>query len=70
MIKLPQGSVSFFKENLDDIFNSGNLAEGKWNKEISTFINSHCNVSCSVPTSSNGSGLVALMMIIKLIIIE
>jgi dTDP-4-amino-4,6-dideoxygalactose transaminase len=65
MIKLPQGSVSFFKENLDDIFNSGNLAEGKWNKEISTFINSHCNVSCSVPTSSNGSGLVALMMIYK-----
>jgi len=65
MIKLPQGSVNFFKENLDEIFNSGNLAEGKWNKEISMYINNHCNVSCSVPTTSNGSGLVALMMIYK-----
>jgi dTDP-4-amino-4,6-dideoxygalactose transaminase len=65
MIKLPKKAISFFKDNIDEIFNSGNLAEGKWNQEISDYINRYSKVNYSVPTSSNGSGLVALMIIYR-----
>lgn len=65
MIKIPQSAITFFKENLDEIFSSGNLAEGKWNKKLAEFITNFCSVQHAVPTSSNGSGLVALMLIYK-----
>ena len=42
MIKVPKQSIEFFKENIDDIFESGNLAEGKWNEKLNEFMsNSH-----------------------------
>ena len=65
IIKLPQGAVEFFKQNIDEIFSTGNLAEGKWNKELSNLISEYCDIKHAVPTSSNGSGLVALMLIYK-----
>ena len=34
IIKLPENSVKFFKENQDKILTSGNLAEGPWNEKI------------------------------------
>ena len=33
MIKLPEQSVSFFEDHYSEIFESGNLAEGKWISE-------------------------------------
>lgn len=65
MIKLPSEAISFFKNNIDEIFLTGNLAEGKWNKEISNLIKKFCNVKNATPTSSNGAGLVALMTIYR-----
>ena len=41
MIKIPKQSISFFKENYDEIFHSGNLAEGGWNKKISELFNEY-----------------------------
>ena len=38
MIKLPSESINFFKHHVDDIFESGNFAEGKWNQNIVSFI--------------------------------
>ena len=35
MIKIPTASEEFFNENYKEIFTSGNLAEGKWNKKVS-----------------------------------
>ncbi len=64
-VKLPQAAIEFFKQNLDEIFTSGNLAEGKWNKELSNYVTEYCGVKHATPTSSNGSGLVALMLIYK-----
>ena len=32
IIKLPEASLDFFRDNQDEIFESGNLAEGEWNK--------------------------------------
>ena len=65
MIKLPQSAVEFFKQNIDEIFSTGNLAEGRWNQELSKNVSEYCGVKHAIPTSSNGSGLVALMLIYK-----
>ena len=65
MIKLPQNAIDFFKQNLDEIFFSGNLAEGKWNRQLSEYVSNYCRVKYAVPTSSNGTGLIALMLIYK-----
>ncbi len=65
MIKLPEKSISFFKENQDEIFSSGNLAEGQWNKKLSTITKEISSTKFAVPTCSNGSGLVALLQIAK-----
>jgi len=63
MIKLPKQSIEFFKENVDEIFESGALAEGKWNKEVSSFVEEYCSVSSAIPVASNGSGMVTLLQI-------
>ena len=65
MIKIPESAIKFFQENLNDIFSTGNLAEGKWNQELSSYVADYCNVNNAVPTSSNGSGLVALLLVYK-----
>lgn len=63
MIKLPKKSIDFFKQNLDEIFNSGNLAEGQWNKKLSQYIQELTGASRSLATNSNGSGIVSLLQI-------
>lgn len=65
IIKLPEASVNFFKSNLDEIFETGNLAEGAWNKRLSDFARKYCEVECATATVSNGSGLMALLQIYK-----
>jgi len=64
-IKLPKNSVDFFKSNQTQIFESGNLAEGPWNDKLSEKIKSICNVKHAICVNSNGSGLVALLLIYK-----
>ena len=64
-IKLPKNSINFFKVNQDKIFESGNLAEGPWNEQLSEKIKSICNVTNAICVNSNGSGLVALLLIYK-----
>ena len=63
IIKLPEKSKEYFFENVKEIFDTGNLAEGPWAEKISEKIKSISNVSHAIPTSSNGSGLVALLHI-------
>ena len=64
-IKLPNNSIEFFKRNQNKIFESGNLAEGPWNEQLSEKIKSICNVKNAISVNSNGSGLVALLLIYK-----
>ena len=61
MIKLPKNSIDYFKKNLDEIFQSGNLAEGQWNKRLEGFVTDLTGSQVSVATNSNGAGLVALL---------
>jgi len=65
IIKLPKNSIDFFKNNQNQIFESGNLAEGLWNEQLSEKIKSVCNIKNAICVNSNGSGLVALLLIYK-----
>ena len=65
IIKLPKNSIEFFKDNQDKIFESGNLAEGPWNDQLSKKIKSITNTKNAICVNSNGSGLVALLLIYK-----
>ena len=65
IIKLPNNSIEFFKSNQDKIFESGNLAEGPWNDQLSEKIKSISNTKNAICVNSNGSGLVALLLIYK-----
>lgn len=65
MIKLPEQSIRFYKENIDEIFQSGFLAEGNWNKKISEYVSRMTGAKVSVPSNSNGAGIVALLSIYR-----
>jgi len=65
MIKLPNESIIFFKNNLDEIFTSGAFAEGNWNKKISNYVKKLTGAHTALPTNSNGAGMVALLTLYR-----
>ncbi len=65
LIKLPEQSIRYFNDNILEIFESGFLAEGPWNKKLSEFVSQITGARCSIPTNSNGAGIVALLNIYK-----
>jgi len=65
LINLPEESINFFKCNLDEIFKSGNLAEGPWNKKLSDLLIDITSADVALPTNSNGAGMVALLNIFR-----
>ena len=64
-IKLPKKSIEFFQNNYEEIFQAGALAEGKWNLESSTIVKEFTGMKHSIPVSSNGTGMVAMMQLMK-----
>ena len=65
MIKLPQASLEFFHENQEEIFSSGNLAEGKWNIAVAELTCNYTNSENALAVNSNGSGIYTLLRILK-----
>ena len=65
MIKLPENSIKFFEENCREIFDSGNLAEGKWNEEVARWCSGYTGASESLAFNSNGSGLFTILRLLK-----
>jgi dTDP-4-amino-4,6-dideoxygalactose transaminase len=65
LIKIPNKAIEFFKNNQDEIFKSGNLAEGPWNKRLSEKVKQISGSQNAVSVNSNGSGLVAILLIFK-----
>jgi len=63
MIKLPNDAVEFFMANVRDIFESGALAEGSWNKKSAEWVENYTGVKKAIITTSNGSGMVALLQV-------
>lgn len=65
MIKIPKAAIQKFEKNYPEIFETGNLAEGKWNKELSTFFKNYTSAAYAMPFSSNGSGILTILMLLK-----
>jgi len=65
MIKIPEEAISFFNKNYNSIFESGNLAEGPWNKEICSWTNNYSGSKFSEVFNSNGSGIFSILSILK-----
>lgn len=65
VIKLPKLAIEFFNANYEEIFSSGSLAEGKWSKEVERWILDYTKASYSLAVNSNGSGIFALLSILK-----
>ena len=65
LIKIPQSSVDYFKKHQDEIFESGNLSEGPWNEKLADKVKKISGTRTAVCVNSNGSGLVALLLIFK-----
>jgi dTDP-4-amino-4,6-dideoxygalactose transaminase len=65
MIKLPEKAIEKFTNNYYDIFQSGNLAEGKWNNDICTWAKNYTSAEYALPVSSNGAGLFAILSILR-----
>jgi len=63
MIQIPSKAIEFFKQNLDEIFENGALAEGNWNKKVAEHVCNYTDVKNATVTTSNGSGMVALLQI-------
>lgn len=65
MIKLPRSSIDFFKENQDEIFESGNLAEGKWNSSVAEWASGYTKSQYALAVNSNGAGMFTLLLLLK-----
>ena len=64
MIKLPEESISFFEANYPEIFESGNLAEGKWISKVGSWAKNYTGASFAHAVNSNGSGIFSILNIL------
>ena len=65
MIKLPQASLEFFQEHQDEIFSSGNFAEGKWNLAVAEWACTYTSSQHALAVNSNGAGLFTLLRLLN-----
>ena len=65
MIQLPEESIEFFDKNYNEIFSSGELAEGKWNSAVADWCCAYTGAAHALAVNSNGAGLFALLRILK-----
>jgi perosamine synthetase len=65
MIKLPKKSVNFFNRHYSEIFESGNLAEGDWNKKVAQWSCAYTSAHYALAVNSNGAGIFTLLRILK-----
>jgi len=65
IIKIPNKSIKKFEENYKNIFETGNLAEGLWNKKLENYFKDYSKVKNAIAFSSNGSGLLAILISLK-----
>ena len=64
MIKLPEQSVSFFEKHYSEIFESGNLAEGKWISEVANWAAEYTGAPYAHAVNSNGAGIFSILNIL------
>ena len=65
MIKLPKQSISFFEDNYSEIFESGNLAEGKWISKVGSWATEYTDAPFAHAVNSNGAGIFSILNILS-----
>lgn len=65
IIKIPKEAAHKFQMNVSEIFETGNLAEGYWNAKLADYTKSYTRAHFAVPFASNGSGLLAILLLLK-----
>jgi perosamine synthetase len=65
MIKLPDASIKHFDANYKDIFDTGSLAEGEWNKKVGEWGCSFTSAKHALAVNSNGAGILAILNVLK-----
>ena len=65
LIKIPQSSLDFFKKTKTKFLNLVTLLRAPWNKKLSEKIKEISGSKNAVCVNSNGSGLVAILLIFK-----
>ncbi len=65
MIKLPIESQNFFDRNYKEIFSSGHLAEGNWNKTLELWTEKYTGAKFSIACNSNGAGVLAILNLLR-----
>jgi dTDP-4-amino-4,6-dideoxygalactose transaminase len=65
IIKLPEASITHFKNHIGEIFDTGQLAEGNWNKKVCEWVRLYTGAPHSIAVNSNGSGLFAVLKILS-----
>jgi len=65
MIKVPEKSIAFFKDNFQEIIDSGELAEGKWNMKVAVLAMNYSSTKNALTTNSNGSGIFTILYLLK-----
>ena len=64
-IKLPEASIVYFKNQIDEIFDTGQLAEGNWNKKVCEWVRLYTGSPHAIAVNSIGSGLFAVLKILS-----
>ena len=65
MIKMPPASIQLYKDNVDEIFETGNFSEGQWNEKLGSYVAAEIGAKSATPCSSNGTGIAAVMAIYR-----
>ena len=65
LVKIPNAAKEKFKSNFSAIIDKGELAEGAWNNSFSNFVKKYTEAEAVCPTSSNGAGLLAILIALR-----
>ena len=65
LVKIPNAAKEKFENNFSAIIDNGELAEGAWNNAFSDFVLNYTKAESACPTSSNGSGLLAILIALR-----
>ena len=65
LVKIPHAAKEKFESNFSSIIDKGELAEGAWNDAFSDFVINYTNAQSACPTSSNGTGLLAVLIALR-----
>lgn len=65
LVKIPNESLVFYKNNFEKIIEEGSLAEGDFNTKLSDFVASYTDAKYALNFCSNGAGILSSLIVLK-----